>query len=147
MFAFRNVSHILHPEISRILQYRSTRYVVMFYLLNLTQTMDLDAPLGSTVAFTASIYLPTSSTITGMRGAAGRRQPATAKPPCTTPCIPVTTTDDMLESLHMLVPGTMPNQCWLHILRSQLKQIFGNSTYVLGTEYRSNKKKTFSMQG
>ena len=39
-------------------------------------------PLGSTVAFTASAR-PHSSTITGMRGAAGEHQPAAAVPPCT----------------------------------------------------------------
>ena len=38
------------------------------------------SPLGSTVAFTTSICLNMSLTITGMREAAGGRQPAAAKP-------------------------------------------------------------------
>ena len=45
----------------------------------------MDAPLGSTVHFAASIglfvYIP--STNTGMSGAAGEYQPAAAKPACT----------------------------------------------------------------
>ena len=54
-------------------------------LLNLTQPWKfVIAPLGSTVASTASI-LSTSSTITGMHEAAGGRQPATAKPPLYVP--------------------------------------------------------------
>ena len=57
----------------------------VFFLFIQTRYI-FNVPLGSNVAFAASICLRTSSVITGMRGAQGPRQPAGAKPtflPCT----------------------------------------------------------------
>ena len=59
------------------------RIFVVLSLPDLTQPWKfLHAPLGSTVALTSGLDFPTSLTIPGVRGAAGGRQPAASKPPC-----------------------------------------------------------------
>ena len=51
------------------------------FSLFLLKTVFYNAPLGSTVALGLELYTRTPSAITGMRGAAGGRTPAAAKPP------------------------------------------------------------------